>query len=76
MPVDGTDLATVDIPRIVRIPGSTGIDVGRDSLSAVVEDYEPPFRFTGTISRITFRVASRPDRADVAATARTELAKE
>ena len=74
--VDGDDVARVDIPRLVRMLGSTGLDVGRDGLSPVVEDYEPPFAFTGTIHRIAFRVRSRADAADVAAIARTELSKE
>jgi arylsulfatase len=73
---DGEDVATVEIPRLVRMLGSTGLDVGRDSLSPVVEDYDPPFPFTGTIDRITFASRSRADADDVAATARAELAKE
>jgi arylsulfatase len=74
--LDGDDLTSVDIPRIVRILGSTGLDVGRNALSPVVDDYEPPFAFTGTIDRITFLIRSRADAAEVAATARAELAKE
>lgn len=74
--VDGEDLAEVAIPRIVRMLGSTGIDIGRDGLSPVVDDYAAPFPFTGTISRVVFEVHSRRTAADVAATARTELAQE
>jgi arylsulfatase len=74
--VDGDDLTSIDIPQIVRMLGSTGLDVGRDALSPVVDDYDPPFPFTGTIERITFRIRSRADAAEVAATARAELAKE
>ena len=73
---DGVDLADVAIPRIVRMLGSTGTDIGRDALSTVVTDYEGPFPFTGTIERATFEIHSRPDSADVAAVARTELARE
>lgn len=39
-------------------------------------DYNAPFPFTGTIDRITFRIRSRADATEVAATARAELAKE
>ncbi len=74
--VDGAELTTIEIPKIVRMLGSTGLDVGRDGLSPVVEDYEGPFPFTGTIDRITFRIRSRADAADIAAQARAELAKE
>jgi arylsulfatase len=74
--VDGTDLAAVDIPRIVRMLGSTGTDIGRDALSPVVDDYEPPFPFTGRIERVTFAIRSRADADEVAANARAELSKE
>jgi arylsulfatase len=74
--LDGEDLSSIEIPTIVRMLGSTGLDVGRDGLSPVVDDYEPPFAFTGTIDRIEFNIRSRADAAEVAATARAELAKE
>ena len=51
-------------------------DVGRDALSPVVDDYEAPFPFSGTIDRITFSIRSKADAAEVAATARAEMAKE
>lgn len=73
---DGQPLATIEIAKIVRMLGSTGLDIGRDALSPVVRDYVPPFPFTGTIHRVTFRIRSRSESADVAATARAELAKE
>jgi arylsulfatase len=73
---DGDDLASVEIPKIVRMLGSTGLDIGRDGLSPVVDDYEPPFAFTGTIDRIVFSIRSRADAAEIAAVARMELAKE
>lgn len=56
--------------------GSTGLDIGPDALSPVVDDYDPPFPFTGTIERVTFQVRSRPDPGDVTTAARTELARE
>jgi arylsulfatase len=73
---DGVDLTSVAIPRLVRMLGSTGIDIGRNSLSPLVDDYVAPFPFTGTIDRITFSVRSKPDAADVEAQAKTELARE
>ncbi len=74
--VDGVDLASVEIPKLVRMLGSTGLDIGRDALSTVVSDYEGPFAFTGTIERASFQIHSRRDNADVQAKARTELARE
>ena len=73
---DGRDLDTVAIPSIIRMLGSTGLDIGRDSLSPVVSDYAPPFPFDGRIERITFSVRRRADAEDVAATARVEMSRE
>ena len=56
--------------------GSTGLDIGRDALSPVVDDYDAPFAFTGTIHSVTFDIRTKRDAADVAATAATELARE
>ena len=74
--VDGAEVGSVEIPKLVRMLGSTGLDVGRDALSPVVDDYDAPFAFTGTIERIVFSIQSRADAAEVAAIARAELSKE
>jgi len=74
--VDGTDLGSIEIGTVVRMLGSTGLDLGRDRLSPVVSDYEGPFPFTGKLLKVTFKIRSRRDRADVRAETRTELAKE
>lgn len=77
---DGADLASVEIATIVRILGSTGLDIGRDSLSPVTGDYQAPFPFTGVIEKITFSVRGRPrhepDADEAGAIARAELARE
>ncbi|MCI3949075.1 MAG: sulfatase [Acidimicrobiales bacterium] len=74
--VDGNDVASTEVPQLVRMLGSTGLDIGRDALSPVVDDYEAPFPFTGTIESVVFSIRSRADAGDVAAVARTELSKE
>jgi arylsulfatase len=74
--VDGTEIGSVAIPRIVRMLGSTGTDIGRDALSPVVDDYDAPFPFTGTIHSVTFDIRSRPTAADIEATAQMEMARE
>jgi arylsulfatase A-like enzyme len=73
---DGADLGSIEINKIVRMFGSTGLDVGCDRLSTVLDDYEGPFAFTGKLNNVTFRLRSRRDRVDVEAEARNELAKE
>ena len=74
--VDGDEVTRVAIPRIIRMLGSTGLDLGRDGLSPVVDDYDPPFPFTGRIAEVRFHIGSRRDADDVTATARAELSKE
>jgi hypothetical protein len=73
---DGIELGSTEIGQLVRILGSTGMDIGRDALSPVTDEYVAPFPFTGTIESVTFDIRSRADKSDVLATARTELAKE
>jgi arylsulfatase A-like enzyme len=73
---DGHDLGSAEISSVIRMLGSTGLDIGRDALSPVVDDYEPPFPFDGMIERITFSIRSRADAADIAARARTEMSRE
>lgn len=72
----GEDLASTEIPWIVRILGSTGTDIGRDALSTVVDDYEGPNPFTGTIEQVTIEIRSRRAAEDIEATAMTEMARE
>ena len=74
--VDAAEVGRVELPKIVRMIGSTGTDFGCDRLSTVVEDYEGPFAFTGRLNRVSFQIRSKPDKRDVVVTARTELAKE
>jgi arylsulfatase len=74
---DGNDLGSVQVPKLMLILGPTGLDVGRDSLSPVVEDYPAPFPFTGDIHSLT--VTLRPNSGDtdnMVAFAAAELAKE
>ena len=76
MVVDGREVGRAEVGTIVRMLGSTGVDVGRNGLSPIVDDYEPPFPFTGELKRIVFRSKGRRSAADVEATARTEMGTE
>jgi len=73
---DGVDLGSVEIAQLVRMLGSTGMDIGRDALSPVTDDYIAPYPFTGEIESVTFAIRSKADAADVRSIAQTELAKE
>ena len=74
--VDGADVASGPIGKLVRMLGSTGLDIGRDPMSPKSDDYVAPFPFTGTIHHARFDIHSRRSAADVEATARMEFARE
>ena len=74
--VDGEDRASVHIPKIMRILGSMGMDLGSDRLSPVCPDYVAPFPFTGGLEKVTFTIRSKPTRTDELAQMRAEAAKE
>ena len=74
--VDGKDVGSVHIPKIMRILGSMGMDLGCDRLSPVCPDYVAPFPFTGKIEKATFEIRSRPTKIDEQAEMRAEAAKE
>ena len=74
--VDGKDVGSVHIPKIVRVLGSMGMDLGSDQLSPVVGDYVAPFAFNSTLSKVHFEIRSRATKADIDAFLITEAAKE
>jgi arylsulfatase A-like enzyme len=73
---DGHDLGSAKVPKMLLILGPTGLDIGRDSLSPVVDDYLAPFPFTGEINSVTFTLHPTADGNDIAAVVGSELAKE
>jgi len=73
---DGADVASGPIPKLVRMLGSTGLDIGRDAMSPKTGDYDAPFPFTGTIHRARFEIRSRASAADIEAHAKMEFARE
>ncbi len=50
--IDGKECGSIPIPFILAIISSTGMDIGRDGLSPVTNDYKGPFEFSGTIYRV------------------------
>ncbi len=63
----------------VRMMGSTGMDIGRDALSPVSDDYAAPFEFQGGIRRVTFEllpIAAAAEQREAQETARVDLARE
>jgi len=50
--INGEECGSIPIPYLLGILSSTGMDIGRDSLSPVSNDYEGSFEFSGTIKRV------------------------
>lgn len=74
--VDGVEIGSGIVPKVMRMLGSMGMDIGSNQLSPVVNDYTPPFSFTGKICKVHFELRSKSTQADRDAVIRTESAKE
>jgi arylsulfatase len=57
--INDQDCGSVEFPRVLRIISAAGMDIGRDALSPVTDDYEGEFPFTGKISKVVFDVPQR-----------------
>ena len=64
--IDDVDCGSVEVPTVLRMISSNGMDAGYDGGSAVSDDYVAPFRFEGRIRRLVFEMQdrSRKDEAD------------
>lgn len=74
--VDGADVGSVHIPKIMRMLGSMGMDLGSDRLSPVAPDYVAPFPFSGEFTKVVFELRSKATKADEEMQMRAEAAKE
>ncbi len=78
--MDGKECGSISVPYILRMISSTGLDIGRDGLSPVTNDYKAPFKFTGTIKRVHIELPRyRPpseEREDKEVRYRTEMSKQ
>jgi hypothetical protein len=71
--IDGEDVGSAVLPRLVFIFGSMGLDVGRDGLSPVSHEYDGAFPFTGTLHSVTYEVGVGSRRAEATTETRTAL---
>lgn len=57
--VDGKEIARKQIPHTIPLIMTVDetFDVGSDTRTPVNDDYKLPFRFTGTIDKLTFNLA-------------------
>ena len=78
--IDGQPSGTVEFPRVMRMISSLGMDIGRDGLAPVTDDYEGSFPFAGTIKRLVVDVPKRiPKQAEqehLETQARTEMGRQ
>ncbi|MBW2086405.1 MAG: arylsulfatase, partial [Deltaproteobacteria bacterium] len=77
--INGNECGSMEVPSTVRTY-TTGMSIGRDSLSPVTDDYEAPFPFSGTIRRVEvnmqpFRSRSEA-REDAEIRHRTEMVRQ
>jgi arylsulfatase len=61
--VDGAEVASATIPRLVGMLSSTGMDLGR-AIAPVNGDYQPPFAYSGKIHRVEFELPARSSKRD------------
>tara|TARA_B100000959_G_scaffold18326_2_gene17710 strand:- start:554 stop:1198 length:645 start_codon:yes stop_codon:yes gene_type:complete len=57
--INGEQVGKMEIPFVIRLLGSTGMDIGRDSLSPVSEKYSAPFPFEGMINQVVVHLPER-----------------
>jgi arylsulfatase len=62
--INGEACGTVEIPFVLRMISTLGMDIGRDAGAAVSTDYVAPFAFEGSIKRITFDLPDRGPEAE------------
>ena len=69
--IDGEVVAEDEIPWLLGMLSSTGMDLGR-AIAPVNRDYQPPFAYPGVIRTVTFELAMRPTEQDKREEARRE----
>ena len=60
--IDGESVGEIDLPISVTFTNE-GLDIGRDTLTAVSSRYEAPNPFTGSFDEVVFDLAPRPHRS-------------
>ena len=57
--VDGSAVGSMEVPFVVRMLGSAGMDIGRDAYSPVSELYQGPFPFEGRLDEVVIHLPER-----------------
>lgn len=61
--VDGAVAATREIPRLLGMLSSTGMDIGH-AMAPICKEYAPPFAYGGKIRTVTFELPARASEQD------------
>jgi arylsulfatase len=61
--VDGEMQIEGEIPRLLGMLSSTGMDIGR-AIAPINKDYTPPFAYAGSIRQVVFELPVRPSDKD------------
>jgi arylsulfatase len=73
--VDGGEVASCSIPKLLFMISSTGMDLGR-SLSPVNGDYAAPFAYPGKIAKVVFEIPESMPRGEAKAQVRAEMTRQ
>jgi arylsulfatase len=53
--IDGEECGSVHVPLALRIISTTGVQIGRNDLSPITNDYYTPFAFMGELKNVNFK---------------------
>jgi hypothetical protein len=73
--IDGVAAAEAEIPTLLRIISSTGMDLGR-SISPVNADYAAPFAYPGRIFSVKFEIPAAARNGEMAAQVRAAMTRQ
>ena len=73
--VDGETVAQGQVPRLLFMISSTGMDLGR-SLSPVTSDYDAPFAYPGRIATVVFETPQDRPAGEVKAQVKAEMVRQ
>lgn len=54
--IDGEECGSIDVPSVLRMISASGLQIGRNHLSPITNDYNIPFNFKGTIKYVKFKL--------------------
>jgi arylsulfatase len=54
--IDSKESGSIQVPSVLRMISASGVQIGKNNLSAVTADYQTPFEFKGKIKKINFKL--------------------